>query len=167
MKPEAATLLLKMSVGKGNRHVRLSNSCVIKMSMKWCRNISGSVGGWMLKQSPFFCTDSCTFLFREACKQKDTLGGLPISELAVPSKPLIRYASMLAQQLWMGGKKRERCEELAEKTADTGHVSCQKTPNTISTFKRTRQEGHRVWKAEIWVSRAGIDALLPLVVFNL
>lgn len=61
-------------------------------------------------------------------------------DFLLPSKPLISYGSMLAQQLWIIVIKKKEVKELAERSADSGHVSCPERPDTISTFRGTRKE---------------------------
>lgn len=115
------------------------------VALKWPWNkVKPYLGLWKrILTTLFFCPDSCIFLFRGECKQKHTLGGLPISELAVSSKPLIRYGSMLTQHLWI--KKNQKPKDLRNWLRKlliqaTSHV--QKDP-TQSAHSKEPDEGPR------------------------
>lgn len=135
----------KAAIGKNKWSFRQPHSCLnwlweraiimwgfeTAVVIKWPWNkVESYLGLWKsILTTPFSALIHAYFYFGESVKQKHTLWGLPISELAVPSKPLIRYGSMLAQQLWIkkkrkGKEKYKDLRELSEKTADTGHVWC-------------------------------------------
>lgn len=82
--------------------------------------------------NPFPALDSCTFLFRG--EQKHTLRGLPIAQQTF-DQPWKHACSAV-----MDNNEKKKVKELAERSADSGHVSCPERPDTISTFRGTRQE---------------------------
>lgn len=74
----------------------------------------------------------------------------------MPSKPLISYGSMLAQQVWITIIKKKLRNWLREVLIQAmPHVQ---KDSTQSAHSEEPDKSQRVWKAEIGVSRVGIDA---------
>lgn len=120
-----------MWLGHGNQHE-------LKLKHIWACG-----GGYQHK--PLSCTRCVhTFLFRG--EQKHTLGGLPVAQQTFDREWKHACSAVMDND----NKKffqKKAVKELAGRSADTGQVSCPKRPDTISTFRGTRQDSQEVWES--------------------